>query len=111
MTSSEPLPPDLGRVPPTRGKAPRTNPVPWSWQSAGHLLFDHSTPADRLLSTDLGQPRSMEELQQLAMQQSLREAAEKTAQLLNEAGISLDDVKHLQAAPSKAVADELGGFL
>lgn len=91
----------------------RGHPVAWSWQSAGHLLFEHSTPPDRLLSEDMGQPRTMEELQALAMQESLRDAAQRMAELLNEAGLSLEDVMHLHPAHgrSSAVADELGDFL
>lgn len=95
-----------------RGR-PRGHPTAWSWSDAKDLLFEHSTPPERMLSTDQGQPRTLEELQAFCMKQALREACERTATLLNEAGISLDDLSHLNPnkGRGKTVANEMDGYL
>lgn len=91
---------------------PRGHPIAWNWASAKDLLFEHSTPPERVLSTDQGAPRTPEELEAFCMKQALRESCERFAALLNEAGITWEDVQHLDPNQGRGsvVASELEGF-
>lgn len=84
-------------------------PKAWTWTDARGLLFEATTAPDRLLTTDLGKPRTPEELQDFVMQQALRESCERVATLLNEAGLSLEDVQHLD--PNRHRVNQVGKYL
>lgn len=77
-----------------RGR-PRGHPAAWSWSDARGFLFESTTAPDRLLTTDLGPDAPREDFQAWLMQKALRESCERVAQLLNEAGLSPEDVQHL----------------
>lgn len=76
------------------------------------MLFERTTAPDRLMHTDLGH-HSMwtdQDREAFFMQQALKESAQRMADLLTEAGISPEDIKHLNPNKDRPniVADELG---
>lgn len=76
----------------------RTDPLPpldWSWSDAASLMFESTTPPDRLLREDVGPGSDPENFQAWCMKKALLESAERMAQLLNEAGLTPADVAHL----------------
>lgn len=84
----------------------------FDWVKAKELIFEASTAPDRLLSTDLGPSHDPEDFQAWCMKQAMREGMERLALILNEAGLSWDDL--CQFSPNKinsTVADELGDYL
>lgn len=73
----------------------RLEPVPsWSWSDAARLMFESTTPPDRLLHDDLGPTPDPDNFDAWCMQKALRESAERMAALLSEAGLTPADVSH-----------------
>ncbi len=81
----------------------------WTWTDAQRMIFEASSAPDRLLSTDLGPQAARDDFQAFCMKQALRESCERVAMLLNEAGLSLDDVQHLD--PNRQRVQQLGKML
>lgn len=85
-------------------RRPRGHPIAWSWTDAQHIMFEATSAPDRLLTEDLGPSPDPERFQEWCMKKALRESCERMAQLLNEAGVSWEDVQHLdpnQNRPNK----------
>lgn len=83
----------------------------FDWVKAKDVIFEPNTGPDRLLTTDLGPSNDPEDFQQWCMKQALREGMERLAAILNEAGLSPEDLPNFSASAKNVVSDTLGEYL